>query len=153
MADELRSFRSGALCSQPTSCFASCCNEPLDRRASRCSAMGEEYSQKNANERYHQCADNFAPTPVARVLPQEPGGATQERLDQTEHQATPFPAVRYLRQKLPFELPPKASANLHYEDHSAPPILVGYWHAATLEQQSQGCPVLRASFPTRTALG
>src|SRR6266704_2792583 len=98
MADELRSFRSGALCSQPTSCFASCCNEPLDRRASRCSAMGEEYSQKNANERYHQCADNFAPTPVARVLPQEPGGATQE-------------------------------------------------------QQSQGCPVLRASFPTRTALG
>src|SRR6266851_2565000 len=58
-----------------------------------------------------------------------------------------------IAQKLPFELPPKASANLHYEDHSAPPILVGYGHAATLEQQSQGCPVLRASFPTRRALG
>src|SRR6266852_5753131 len=30
---------------------------------------------------------------ILHPLPQEPGGATQEWLDQTEHQATPFPAV------------------------------------------------------------
>src|SRR5713101_7811821 len=90
-----------------------------------------------ASERHPQHGSNFASRLAVSLRRPEPGEATQELSDHTGHQATLCPAARSLRQTLDAQLPPQANANLHYEDHSAPPTLVDYEHAASREPLPQ----------------